>query len=130
MRKFFETCQVYNTILFIAFNSFLFLNTFSVFLKASITIFSDGLLTSRFSANKLYYVVSLSFFYIQLFLTFFIVQIFSGYRFLRVQVFQSPCFLRSRFFRVRFFWVQSLGPGFRSSRTQHRINTEKCYIFQ
>ena len=65
--------------------------------KASTTIFSDGWLTSLFSANKLYYVVFLSFFCIQLFPSSFIVQVFSGSRFFSVQVFQG------------------LGPGFRSS---------------
>ena len=42
-------------------------------------------------------------------------------RFFRVQVLQDPGFARSRFCRVRFFWVQfkvqlqGLGPAFRSS---------------
>ena len=72
--------------------------------KASTTIFSDGWLTSLFSANKLYYVVFLSFFCIQLFATSFIVQVFSGSGFFRVQVFQCPGFSGSGS-RV---WVQVL----------------------
>ena len=113
MRKVFETCQVCCTILFIAFE-FIFIrrHIFCLPKKVSTTIVSDDQLTSLFSANKLYYVVFLSFFYIQLFPTFSIVQVFSGSRFFRVQVFQGPGFLGSRFFRVR---VQGLGPGFRSS---------------
>ena len=93
-------------------NSFLFEGTFSVFLKKSQQLFFQMTRKSLFSANKLYYVVFLSFFYIQLFPTFSIVQVFSGSRFFRVQVFQGPGFLGSRFFRVR---VQGFGPGFRSS---------------
>ena len=115
MRKVFETCQVYYTILlkFIAFEFIVILkHIFCLPKKASITTFSDGLLTSLFSAIRLYYVAFLSFFYIQLFLTFFIVHVSPGSRFFRVQVFQGPSFLGSRFFRVR---VQGLVPGFRSS---------------
>ena len=99
--------------LFIAFEFiFILRHIFCLPKKASTTIFSDGLLTSLFSANKLHYVVLLYFFCIQLFPTFFTVQVFSGSRFFRVQVFQGPRFLESRFFRVR---VQGLGPGFRDS---------------
>ena len=115
MRKVFETCQVYYTILlkFIAFEFIVILkHIFCLPKKASITTFSDGLLTSLFSAIRLYYVAFLSFFYIQLFLTFFIVHVSPGSRFFRVQVFQGPSFLWSRFFRVR---VQGLVPGFKSS---------------
>ena len=98
-------------------NSFLFLSTFSVFLENLNNYFPNGLLTSLFSVNKLYYVVFLSFFCIQLFPTFFRVLVFQGpgflgSRFFRLQVFLGPGFSGSRFFWVR---VQGPGPGFRSS---------------
>ena len=96
--------------LFIAFEFiFILRHIFSLHKKASTTIFSDDLFTSLFSANKLYYVVFLSFFCIQLFPTFFIVQVFSGSRFFRVQVFQGPGFSGSRFFMVQVF--QGPDPG-------------------
>ena len=93
--------------LFIAFEPFLFLSTFSVFQKGlNIYFFSDDLFANLFNANKLYYVFFLSYFCIQLFHTL-----------IMVQVFQGPGFSESRFFRVQVFLVQiqCLGPGFRSS---------------
>ena len=110
--------------LFIAFEFiFILRHIFSLHKKASTTIFSDGLFTSLFSANKLYYVVFLSFFWIQLFPTFFIVQVFSGSRFFRVQVFQGPGFSGSGS-RVL---VQGLDPGFRSSHVKRVFQMEIDY---
>ena len=79
--------------------------------------FSDGLLARLFSANKLHYVVFLSFLYIQQFPKFFMVQVFhspgfsepidfSGSRSFRVQVFLSPCFSGSG--STVLAWVQIL----------------------
>ena len=97
--------------LFIAFEFiFILRHIFCLPKKASTTIFSDGLLTSLFSANKVYYVVFLSFFCIQLFPTFLTVQVFLGSRFSRVQVFQGP------------------GPGFRSSLT-FTIKAKNSYLY-
>ena len=97
--------------LFIAFEFiFILRHIFCLPKKASTTIFSDGLLTSLFSANKVYYVVFLSFFCIQLFPTFLIVQVFLGSRFSRAQVFQGP------------------GPGFRSSLT-FTIKAKNSYLY-
>ena len=97
--------------LFIAFEFiFILRHIFCLPKKASTTIFSDGLLTSLFSANKVYYVVFLSFFCIQLFPTFLTVQVFLGSRFSRAQVFQGP------------------GPGFRSSLT-FTIKAKNSYLY-
>ena len=108
--------------------------------KDSTTIFSDGLLASVFSANKLYYMVLPSFFCIQLFPTFFHspgffrVQVFqspgfSGFRFFRVQVFQGPDFLGSRFFWVQVFKGPGPGSGsrFQKQPFEHAIIL-KCVI--
>ena len=76
--------------------------------KASTTIFSDGLLTSLFSANKWYYVVFLSYFLHPA-----VSHIFHSPGFFKVQVFQSPGFSGSRFFRVQVF----KGSGFLGSRS-------------
>ena len=56
-------------------NSFLFLSAFSAFLRSLNNYFFNGLLSSLFSVNKFYYVVSLSFYCMQLF-PFFMVQVF------------------------------------------------------
>ena len=97
--------------LFIAFEFiFILRHIFCLPKKASKTIFSDGLLTSLFSANKVYYVVFLSFFCIQLFPTFFTVQVFLGSRFFRAQVFQGP------------------GPSFRCSLT-FTIKAKNSYLY-
>ena len=97
--------------LFIAFEFiFILRHIFCLPKKASTTIFSDGLLTSLFSANKVYYVVFLSFFCIQLFPTFLTVQVFLGSRFSRAQVFQGP------------------GPSFRSSLT-FTIKAKNSYLY-
>ena len=97
--------------LFIAFEFiFILRHIFCLPKKASTTIFSDGLLTSLFSANKVYYVVFLSFFCIQLFPTFLTVQVFLGSRFSRAQVFQGP------------------GTGFRSSLT-FTIKAKNSYLY-
>ena len=79
--------------------------------------FSEGLLARLISANKLHYVVFLSFFYIQQFPKFFMVQVFHS------PGFSEPIdFSGSRSFSVKsmFFWVRvhglGLGPDFRSGQ--------------
>ena len=98
--------------LFIAFEPFLFLSTFSVFLKSfNIYFFQmtclqiSSMLTNCTMWSS--YIFSASICFTRL----------SWSKFFRVQVFQSPGFLGTRFYRVQVFLVQvqCLGPGFRSS---------------
>ena len=114
-------------------NSFLFLSTFSVFLKSLNNYFfwwfAYKSLRSRFSVLINYTIQSSNHFshpavswsrfsMVQVFQgpgfsgSRFLGSKFSGSRFYRVRVFQDPGFSGSRFFRVR---VQGQGPGFRSS---------------
>ena len=98
-------CLLHNLI-YCFWTIFIFKHIFCLPKKPQYRFFSDDWFANLFSANKLYDVVFLSSFCIQLFHTF-----------IMVQVFQGPGFSESRFFRVQVFLVQvqCLGPGFRSS---------------
>ena len=120
-------------------NSFLFLSAFSVFLNNylrtvfySITIFSDGLLTSLFSANKCtmcssYLFSASSCFSRFSWSKFFRVQVFEGPGF-SDQVFQGPSFSGIRFFRIQVFLGQSPGSGSRFWKKPNCLRSKRMYF--